>query len=196
MHRRSFLTSIVAGAGAVMGLVIAVPGLRYLLDPLWRSRTRSGFIRVIPLAAVSRDGERKDDLCATPCPPMRVTVSADRWDAYTHYPPGPIGNVWLLGQQNKGSDTDEGGAPRIRCLQTICPHLGCGIDYAADRGVFGCPCHASEFDARGRRLSGPSPRDMDELECRVTEPDEKGRRWIEVRYVEFQTGAPDKRPVA
>jgi nitrite reductase/ring-hydroxylating ferredoxin subunit len=220
MHRRGFLTGIVAAVNGLIGCFVALPGLRFLLDPLWRSRTRSGFIRVIPLAAVSRGK------------PMRVTVSADRWDAYTHYPPGPIGSVWLIREDEEGGSapsfgvgegwgTDKtledhasppllrkdgappaGGAktilalPRVRCLQTICPHLGCGIGYAADRGAFSCPCHASEFDAAGRRLSGPAPRDMDELECRVTEPDENGRRWVEVRYQEFQTGLSARRPVA
>ena len=92
-------------------------------------------------------------------------------------------------------DADATSAPSIRCLQTICPHLSCGVDYVVDRGAFSCPCHVSEFDAGGKRLSGPSPRDMDELECRVTPPDEDGRRWVEVRYQEFRCGTPDKRLV-
>jgi Rieske Fe-S protein len=81
----------------------------------------------------------------------------------------------------------------IRCVQAMCPHLGCGIDFVPDRRVFTCPCHASEFDAAGQRRFGPSPRDMDELECRVSPPDERGERWIEVKYVEFRTGIPQKR---
>jgi len=117
-----------------------------------------------------------------------VTVLADRWDAYTHYPPGPIGNVWLL--RSESDDRD----PKIRCLHVICPHLGCAIDYSADRKTFNCPCHASEFDAAGRRRFGPSPRDMDELECRISDADESGVQWVEVKYQEFQTGVSAKRP--
>ena len=86
------------------------------------------------------------------------------------------------------------GQPRV--LSAVCPHLGCAIDYAADRNTFNCPCHASEFDAAGRRRLGPSPRDMDELECRISDADESGVRWVEVKYQEFQTGVSEKRPTA
>ncbi|MCH7591991.1 MAG: Rieske 2Fe-2S domain-containing protein, partial [Planctomycetes bacterium] len=154
-----------------------IPGVRYLLDPLRRSRTAFDFLRAAPLAAL-REGR-----------PVRVIVSADRWDAYTHYPPGPIGSVWLIREQ------DDGDAPKVRCLQTICPHLGCGIDYVADRNAFVCPCHASEFEPGGRRRFGPSPRDMDELQCRITGPTDSHERWVEVRYAEFQTGKTAKQPL-
>ncbi len=183
MNRRGFLTGIIAVVNTVIGLAVAVPGLRFLLDALWRTRGRSGFVRVAPLSTISRDQ------------PMRVIVRADRWDAYVRYPPGPIGSVWLVRTDQIADDADVTSAPRIRCLQTICPHLSCGVDYVVDRAAFSCPCHVSEFDAGGKRLSGPSPRDMDELECRVTPPDEDGRRWVEVRYQEFQSGTPDKRLV-
>ncbi len=177
MKRRTFLKAAAATVQGAIGLAVAIPGIRFLLDPLWRRRRRSVFVRVAPLRAVP-EGR-----------PVRVVVSTDRWDAYTHHPSGPIGSVFLLREASQSGD------PGIRCLQTICPHLGCGIDYAADRGTFSCPCHASEFDLTGRRRFGPSPRDMDELDCRVTDPDEGAQRWIEVRYQAFQTGLPQKRPV-
>ncbi len=37
-----------------------------------------------------------------------------------------------------------------------CPHLGCPVVFAAERGRFECPCHHAAFDARtGRVLFGP-----------------------------------------
>lgn len=175
MHRRSFLKTLAAGLNGLIGLVVVIPGIRFLLDPLRRAPRERGFLRVGPLTSLTTGR------------PQRVTVLSDRWDAFTHHPPGPIGSVWLI-----SDDADES----VRCLQVVCPHLGCAIDYAADRKVFQCPCHASEFDAAGRRRFGPSPRDMDELECRITEPDEAGVRWVEVTYQEFQTGVSEKRPTA
>ena len=142
------------------------PGLGFLLDPLRRSGRRRGFIPIATLDTAALDR------------PTRVVISADRWDAYTHYPPGPIGQVWLV---REGQGEPE---PKVRCYQAVCPHLGCIIDYASTRAKFYCPCHASEFDISGRRGIGPSPRDMDELQCRVTQPDQHGRRWIEVRYLQ------------
>jgi nitrite reductase/ring-hydroxylating ferredoxin subunit len=66
------------------------------------------------------------------------------------------------------------------------------VDFAADRGVFACPCHASDFDVSGKRLDGPAPRDMDILEVRLTPADANGERWVEVRYVDFRPGIPDQ----
>ena len=162
---------------AAISLAVAIPALRYLLHPLRRSRKASKYLRAAPLATL-REGH-----------PLRVLIEDDRWDAYIHHPTAPVGSVWLL------RDRDEEGQSITRCLQTICPHLGCGIDYAADRQAFICPCHASEFDLTGRQRFGPSPRDMDELVHRVTEADDQGRQWIEVQYEEFRTGLSVKRPI-
>ncbi len=175
MQRRTFLKAIAAGLNSLVGLAIIVPGISFLLDPLRRTSRERGFLRVGSLTSLISGR------------PQRFTVLSDRWDAYTRHPPGPIGSVWLLPKD---------GEDRVRCLQVICPHLGCAIDYAADRNAFQCPCHTSEFDVAGRRRFGPSPRDMDELECRITEPDESGARWVEVRYQEFQIGVSQKRPTA
>ncbi len=205
MLRRTFIRVTAWGAQGIIALIAAVPGLRALLDPLRRSSPGRPFIRVAPLAAL-RDGV-----------PIRVTVEADRWDAFTHYPPGPIGSVWLLlvkpdkdsppdGGDNPSSASDhahsdvhadaaDASFPQVLVWQTICPHLGCGIDYSSERQSFNCPCHTSDFDLTGKYLEGPSPRDMDRLESRLTDPDENGQRWVEVAYQAFQTGTAEKRPM-
>lgn len=185
MHRRGFLDVVIAGVQAGIACLLAVPGLRFFLSPLRRSPGKAKFERITPLATVPDEGR-----------PVRVVVKADRWDAYVHHPPGPVGSVWLIRSDGDGGDGDNDGDAGVRCLQTICPHLGCGIDYAEGRGVFSCPCHGSDFTLSGQRLSGPSPRDMDKLETRVTQPDNQGRRWVEVRYREFEIGIPEKKPVS
>ncbi len=199
--RRGFLKRCLALVHGFLGGFVAFAGLRFLLDPLRRTgRPRAGqlaggwgrdgrYIRVAPLSALASHRPTGLPAAGDKGGSVRVAVLADRWDAFTHYPPGPIGSVWLLPTVN------ERGEPTVRCLQTICPHLGCAIDYRSDREIFSCPCHASDFDRTGKRLTGPSPRDMDELNCRITEADGQGRRWIEISYQEFETGAGVKRPL-
>jgi Rieske Fe-S protein len=42
-----------------------------------------------------------------------------------------------------------------------CPHLGCPVLWAAERGRFECPCHHAAFDARtGDVLFGPPRRGL------------------------------------
>lgn len=183
MLRRQFLTTLAAVVYGAIGLLIAIPGMRFLTAPRRSSRGRSRFIRALPLAAL------------VPDKPLRVTIHADRHDAYMHYPPGPIGSVWLLRKPNETDESDTNGGEVVRCLQTICPHLGCGIDYAVGRQRFTCPCHASDFDLTGAAQTGPSPRGMDELACRISDPDESGRRWIEIQYQEFKTGLARREPL-
>jgi Rieske Fe-S protein len=49
-----------------------------------------------------------------------------------------------------------------------CPHLGCPVIWAADRGRFECPCHNAAFDARtGRVLFGPPRRGLEPAVVRV-----------------------------
>lgn len=175
MKRRGALKRMVLSLHGLMAACFAIPALRFLLAPLRSSGSASGFLRVAPLASVPT------------LRPVRVVVTRDRWDAYAHIPPGPIGSVWLM---REGGESEP---PVIRCFQTICPHLGCGVDYSAARKAFSCPCHASEFAVDGTPRSGPSPRSMDQLACRVTEPDGEGKRWIEVEYRKFRTGIREKR---
>jgi Rieske Fe-S protein len=172
MERRTFLKRAVAGVSGIVAAIVGLPAIRYLLDPLTRSRQAGTFVRLLPLSALP------------PGQPTLVSINADRTDAYTHYPPGTIGQVFLT--------RPDSNREAVQCLQVICPHLGCAIDYLPDRGSFACPCHASDFGIDGRRRAGPSPRDMDSLECRLSDPDAAGERWVEVKYQEFEAGISDR----
>jgi len=196
MLRRSFLKAVIEGLSGLVTATMVIPGLRFLFHTHGRSRKQGEFVRVATLSALP------------PGEPMRVVIHASRWDAFIHQPPGPIGSVWLVRDLENPDESEvaaasgrkpeeiESATPAVRCWQTICPHLGCGIDFDARRGAFTCPCHASEFDRSGRVRYGPSPRDMDELACRIGERDANGRRWVEVRYEEFKTGVPHRTALA
>ena len=46
-------------------------------------------------------------------------------------------------------------------LSLTCTHLGCTVETAQDGFI--CPCHGSEFDAKGVVLRGPAQRPLREL---------------------------------
>ncbi len=168
--RRTILKVLTGVIGTGAAAAVAAPAIRVLIAPVNRT-TVSGagqFVPVAPLEAVPKDGT-----------PLNVPVVIDApRDAWTELPPTKVGTVFLR------FDGD-----RLRALSSICPHLGCGIDFAQGINRFACPCHESFFETDGNVASGPAPRAMDELETRVVD----GR--IEVKFVKFKIGTSEKVPV-
>lgn len=179
MTRRTILQILTGIIHSGIAVALGIPVLRFLAHPLRRERKGAEFVRVVPLSALASGA------------PTRVAVTAERVDGFLRFPAATVGQVWL-----ERRAVDDPSDPQVRCLQTICPHLGCGIDFSAARDGFSCPCHASDFARDGTRLTGPSPRDMDELECRVSHADGDGQRWVEIRYQQFRTGTAEREPLA
>ncbi|MDP8999521.1 MAG: ubiquinol-cytochrome c reductase iron-sulfur subunit [Myxococcota bacterium] len=162
-NRRTALKTLVVAGGAVGCGALAAPAVRLLLAPAGGGSVGGRWIRTLRLDALS-DGE-----------PKRASLIADHRDAWTLEKAVELGAVWLL-------RTGEG----VRAWSVTCPHLGCAIDRGANAVGFNCPCHDSSFDPDGRRLSGPSPRDLDALATRV----EDG--FVLVEFRRFQQGIAEK----
>ena len=48
---------------------------------------------------------------------------------------------------------------------TVCPHLGCTVQYAPSANLMICPCHGSQFKVSdGAVLNGPAPRGLTKLD--------------------------------
>jgi cytochrome b6-f complex iron-sulfur subunit len=54
--------------------------------------------------------------------------------------------------------TDEG----IHAISSVCTHLGCIV--AITETGFQCPCHGSRYNANGKVIGGPAPRNLAWLE--------------------------------
>jgi Rieske Fe-S protein len=173
MERRSFLTWITGALGAVFGLALGIPAVAYLLDARHR-KTASGDFKTVARLADLADGI-----------PFQAVVRDIRRDAWTLHPNDVIGRVWLVRHGNT-----------VDAFTTICPHLGCSVNYAKDASLFICPCHNGTFALDGRRkddtaIPNPAPRGMDRLETR---PDPADPDLVQVKYQTFVQGLD--RPVA
>lgn len=88
---------------------------------------------------------------------------------------------------------DDGG---VRALYAKDPHLGCWVPWRPDfefegrRGWFRNPCHGETYDITGRRIPGPSPRDLDRFPVRV----EGGRVIVRVVFDELIPGESHVQP--
>lgn len=166
--RRSLLKVISGVLGGGAAVAVAAPVLRAVVDAAGRT-TVSGagsFVRVARLDALPEDGT-----------PVGVPVIVEApIDAWIRMPRTEIGSVWL-----------ERDGETVRALSTICPHLGCGIDWEAGARRFVCACHESYFEPSGEVTSGPSPRGMDPLEVRVVDGH------VEVKFEKFVLGTPERK---
>lgn len=77
--------------------------------------------------------------------------------------------VWVI---RKGNE--------LTVFSAVCPHLGCTINEAVDGFI--CPCHGSAWNALGKKIGGPAPRNLDVLEHR------RNGDILEVRYQSFKQG--------
>jgi Rieske Fe-S protein len=167
MERRTFLTRATHALGAVFGLLLGIPAVAYLLDARHRKAAAGDF------RTVARFGELRDGV------PTQFVIRDVRRDAWTLHPDDVIGRVWLV---RRGDGLD--------AFTTICPHLGCSVNFVPQAGLFICPCHNGTFERDGRRkedtvAANPAPRGMDRLEWRrdPADPDV-----IQVRYKNFVQG--------
>ncbi len=161
---------MLAGAGALgacVAGVTVVPALSMLTHPL-RVATTSGSDAFIPAGKLAQFESTV---------PVKVDLFADRVDAWNRVVQVKVGSAWVM---KKGDE--------LVAMSTVCPHLGCAIDYDGENGKFICPCHDSFFSTEGAVETGPSPRGMDKLEVQ-TEGD-----LVAIRYQRFKQGVESKEP--
>ena len=169
-HRRTFLKVLVGGTTAVLGALTAIPGLGLLLHPLLAKSSGPG---AEPIRVAAAPGDIKPDK------PVRVDIISNVRDGWSRYEKVKLGAAWLV-------RSPEG---RVRAFSTVCPHLGCGIDWDDKAAKFNCPCHQSGFGTDGVCQYGPSPRGLDELEVVSTDTE------IRVRYQRFKAATKTKEPI-
>jgi Rieske Fe-S protein len=171
-NRRTFLKWATHGLGALFALLLGVPGVAYLIDARNRPAPKRGPRRVAKLSELEIGK------------PKQVVIRDVRSDAWTLHPNDVVGRVWLVRQ-----DKD-----KVDAFTTICPHLGCSVDWRAEQQLFICPCHNGTFDPQGMLVvrpgvNNPAPRGMDRLELQLVKDDANpDDAFIDVKYENFYQG--------
>ena len=168
--RRRFLGFLTNMLMAVIGLLVAIPALEYFLAPLRRRATSDGpaFTDVGPLSDIPAGQWRLLSL---------DLVNQDGWKKTR------VRQAAWVRRQGEG----ERG---ITVLSSICPHLGCPVNWHPDQSQFVCPCHGGLFNVEGGNTGGPPPRAMDPLEFEIR----AGRLWV--RWQDYKIGVAERVPVS
>ena len=161
--KRNFMAVFACFIGSLIGIAVAFPVIGFLFHPLRKKTVYSGrdFIKVGNINDINAVNPRK------------TTIRSSKTDGWNRFDNIVLGAVWLI---KKGDN-------EIVAFSSVCPHLGCGIDWSQKKRQFICPCHVSVFDINGNVLSGPSPRQMDVLDTKI----ENGE--IFVKYRKLRIGS-------
>lgn len=188
--RRSMLVhSLTAVLSFVLVALPSTLGGLFFLDPILRKR-RTASVGATNGAAARKDqaGFIRLDVTKDSVPqdgtPLSVTVKDDLVDAWNKFPDVPVGSIWLR---------KVGDGP-ILAFNSVCPHLGCSVDYIRAENHFFCPCHTSAFDLNGQKTNEIPPRDMDALEVsmRTNSQDDPNGLEIWVKFQNFQRATAEK----
>ncbi len=168
--RRGFLKIGVGAVGVGLAATAIGPAAAVLAHPLGHATT-SGSDAFIPVGGRGSFSAEE---------PVKVDLYSDRVDAWNRVVEVKVGSAWVMER-----------AGELVAFSTVCPHLGCGIDYVADKKKFLCACHNSWFTIEGAVEEGPSPRAMDTLQTEVGEDN-----LVQIRYERFKQGVQSKEPIA
>lgn len=185
MDRRTLLKRVCQTLGVAIVTVVAVPITRFIIAPL-RKNSSGG--------ATTQKIARLDQLPTGV--PKQFPILGNRQDAWTLHPSETIGRVWLTRKSEADTPPEK---VEIEAFSAVCPHLGCTIEHRTTENKFECPCHKAVFNPDGSKAKtahhNPSPRNMDQLNCRVVKLEGTEEWWVEVDHEKFQMGLTEKVPV-
>jgi menaquinol-cytochrome c reductase iron-sulfur subunit len=140
--RRRFLQKLSISLGAFAALLVGVPIVGFVLEPLLR---RS--------AVAWRPVGKRDDF------QVGQTVEVTFEDA------SPM--AWAGVTAKTGAWLRRNGEDEFVAFALNCTHLGCPVRWVANAELFMCPCHGGVYYSDGRVAGGPPPRPLTRYPVRV-----------------------------
>ncbi|MEK3886038.1 QcrA and Rieske domain-containing protein [Bacillus sp. FSL K6-3431] len=135
--RRQFLSYTLTGVGGFMAAGMALPMLRFAIDPVLTAEASGDF----------KMTEKKiADITAEP---VRVDFKYEQVDA------------WHTAETTQMAWVYKNDAGDIVALSPICKHLGCTVNWqGSDKHPdhFFCPCHMGLYTKDGNNVPGTPPR--------------------------------------
>ena len=143
--RRELLMRLGILCNGIVGVILAVPIVRYLLSPVTRER-KSGYDSWILLGNLEQFPSGETRLAT-----YRNPVT-NGWD-------GDTADIacWVRNVDGK----------TFQVFAINCAHLGCPVRWFPQSGLFMCPCHGGAYYQDGSRASGPPERGLFQYDYRI-----------------------------
>jgi Rieske Fe-S protein len=145
VSRRDLLVKIGIFCNGIIGIILAVPIVRYLLSPVSRDR-KPGYDSWIALGNLEQFPSGETRLATYRNPVVSPTDGATADIA-----------CWVRNVDGKS----------YQVFAINCAHLGCPVRWFPQSGLFMCPCHGGAYYQDGSRASGPPERGLFEYDYRV-----------------------------
>jgi menaquinol-cytochrome c reductase iron-sulfur subunit len=166
LSRRGMLVKLGLLFNAAVGVILAVPIVRYILSPVIRAR-KPGYDSWLALGPLGQFPEGQTRLATYRSPVV------DPSDGDTANIPCWVRRV---------------GGEKFQVFAINCAHLGCPVRWFPQSGLFMCPCHGGVYYSDGSRASGPPERGLFEYSYKV----EQGNLLIKAGEMPT-TGSPTAR---
>jgi menaquinol-cytochrome c reductase iron-sulfur subunit len=142
--RRQLLGKMSVGLGVICGGAISVPGIGFVVAPLFRDAPREW--RPVGAVGEFKIGETVNVVFvdASPLPWAGVTSKTSAW-------------------LRRVSEEE------FVAFSVNCAHLGCPVRWMAQARLFMCPCHGGVYYEDGRVAAGPPPHPLTRYAARVRE---------------------------
>ncbi|MGC9159312.1 MAG: ubiquinol-cytochrome c reductase iron-sulfur subunit [Terracidiphilus sp.] len=164
ISRRSFFGALLGIGTAAMGAMLVVPVMRYMLYPLYAKNKGTWWSKVMP----------KKQIPPPNANPVLKNITFNQRDGWRE----------IVTREAVYAETLPSGETLV--LSSICPHLGCSVEWQNDKDRFYCPCHGSVYNRDGKHVAGPAPRGMDPLPTDVQD----GNLMVHFEY--FREDVPNR----
>jgi len=196
--RRSFFAGFINVLGALIGLPLVWPVLRFIMKPMYAPYD-DHWIKIGNISKIKTEDVGVQFIFKKAFRDSVLQREEDKNHWVVRASPETLKKIYAHGDI---SFYDENGEVVWVNKQTVpyvvfsgkCPHLGCGYKWRSHktRGqVFLCPCHLSIYDAAGIVLDGPAPRPLDVIPSKVSPTGD-----IEVIDVEYKAGKKEQVRIA
>jgi menaquinol-cytochrome c reductase iron-sulfur subunit len=144
MSRRQFLAYTLGGTGGFLAAAMALPMIRFAVDPLLQKSGDSEFVKVIALSELSEE-------------PKSVTFKMFEKDGWIEKEADFT--AWITKEANGN----------VFALSPICKHLGCTVNWNTEKqypNQYYCPCHGAHYLKNGE-VKAVANASLDEYEVKI-----------------------------